>query len=501
MPVSMTPHYLGATDMAIVCVYLVGVTLFGLTFRKGDRSLKSYFLANRSIPWWAISLSIVAAETSTLTIVSVPGLAYAGSWLFLQLVLGYLLGRVIVSVLFLPRYFQGELLTAYQLIGKRFGPGLHQMTSMLFLILRAVAEGVRVFAVSIVVSIAIGTRSTVSIAIICALTLIYTFEGGMPAVIWTDVFQMVLYIGGTLLAVVLLGHRVQGGWKTIHAAAAASGKLTVFHFALNLTDAYTFWAAVLGGAFLTMASHGTDQLMVQRLLSARNLRDARLALLSSGLVILLQFSLFLLIGTGLYYFYGQGNQFLPDRVFPQFIVQEMPVGAAGLVVAAILAAAMSNLSAAVNSLSSSSMVDFYQRWRPQSGDHERVRLSRMLTIFWTSLLFVLALLSKGGGHVVEVGLSIASVAYGAMLGVFLLGTLNSLATEKGAMVGMAGGLLLNIVLWRQAHAWHFVVEGVAMTLPKIAWTWYVLIGSITTYLFGSLASYVQASANRGRVES
>ncbi len=482
------PHTLASWDLAIVCVYLIGVTLFGLSFRKSDRSLKSYFLANRTIPWWAISLSIVAAETSTLTIVSVPGLAYAGSWVFLQLVLGYLLGRVLVSLLFLPRYFRGELLTAYQVIGERFGPRLHQMTSLLFLILRAVAEGVRVFAVSIVISIAIGTGNTLSIGIICALTLLYTFEGGMPAVIWTDVIQMMLYIGGTLVAVILLGARVPGGWRAIHAAASIAGKLTVFHFALNVTEAYTFWAAVLGGSFLTMASHGTDQLMVQRLLSARDLRDSRLALLSSGLVILFQFTLFLLIGTGLYYFYGAGTLMVPDHVFPQFIVHEMPVGAAGLVIAAILAAAMSNLSAAVNSLSSSSMVDFYLRWRPSSGDRERARASRVLTIFWTAVLFVLALLSNGGGHVVEVGLSIASVAYGALLGVFLLGTLNPRSTETGAMIGMAGGLVLNIFLWRQTQTLHFSAGVIRLHLPKVAWTWYVLLGSIGTYLLGSAAS-------------
>ena len=363
-----TTLHLSSLDLVLVALYLVGITLFGLSFRGGDRSLKSYFLADRTIPWWAISLSIVAAETSTLTIISVPGLAYAGNWLFLQLVLGYLLGRVVVSVLFLPRYFRGELLTAYQVIGERFGPRLQQLTSGLFLCLRAVAEGVRVFAVSIVVGIAIGTGDTLSIAIICILTLLYTIEGGMPAVIWTDVIQMFLYIAGTLVAAVLLGHRVAGGWGAIHASAAAAGKLTVFHFALNVTETYTFWAAALGGCFLTMASHGTDQLMVQRLLSARNLRDSRLALLSSGVVILFQFTLFLAIGTGLYFFYGSGQHMVPDRVFALFIVREMPRGAAGLIVAAILAAAMSNLSAAVNSLSSASMVDFYLRWRPS---HER----------------------------------------------------------------------------------------------------------------------------------
>src|ERR1700734_3464699 len=472
-------HRLSSFDLSLVAIYLAGITLFGLQFRSKDRSLKNYFLADRKIPWWAIALSIVAAETSTLTIISVPGLAYTGDWGFLEIVLGYLLGRIVVCIIFLPRYFRGELLTAYEVIGQRFGPRLHKFTAFLFLFLRAAAEGVRVFAVSIVVGIAIGTRDITSIAIICVLTLVYTLEGGMAAVIWTDVVQMALYVAGTIVSVILLGHRIPGGWPAIHTVAASAGKLTIFHFAFSLSQTYTFWAGLMGGCFLTMASHGTDQLMVQRLLAAKNLRQSRIALLSSGGVILVQFALFLAIGTGLYYFYGSAPngvaQASPDRIFPAFIVTEMPHGVAGLMVAAILAAAMSNLSAAVNSLSSSSMVDFYLAWKPDADDRRRARLSRVMTFFWAMLLFVLALLSRGGGHVVEVGLSLASVAYGALLGVFLLGTLTKSATEWGAMIGMIGGLVANILLWKQPH-W--------LPLPKIAWTWFVLIGSLLTFVVG-----------------
>src|ERR1700722_15569097 len=472
-------HRLSSVDLSLVAIYLAGITLFGLQFRSKDRSLKNYFLADRRIPWWALALSIVAAETSTLTIISVPGLAYTGDWGFLQIVLGYLLGRIVVCIMFLPRYFRGELLTAYEVIGERFGPRLHKLTAFLFLFLRAAAEGVRVFAVSIVVGIAIGTRDIVSIAIICTLTLIYTLEGGMAAVIWADVAQMAPCIAGTVVSVILLGHRVPGGWHTIHTVGSAAGKLTIFHFAFSLSETYTFWAGLAGGCFLTMASHGTDQLIVQRLLAAKNLRESRIALLASGVVILVQFALFLAIGTGLYYFYGNVTNGTaprnPDRVFPAFIVTEMPHGVAGLMVAAILAAAMSNLSAAVNSLSSSSMVDFYMAWKPDAEERERARLSRVMTFFWALLLFVLALMSRGGGHVVEVGLSIASVAYGALLGVFLLGPLTKSATETGAMIGMIGGPVANILLWKQPH-W--------LPLPKIAWTWFVLIGSLLTFVLG-----------------
>ena len=486
------PLRLSTPDLLLVAFYLVAVTLFGLRFRNADRSLKSYFLANKRIPWWAIALSIVAAETSTLTIISVPGIAYTGDWGFLQLVLGYLLGRVVICILFLPRYFRGELLTAYQVIGQRFGPRLHKLTAFLFLFMRAAAEGVRVFAVSIVVGIAIGTPDIVSIAIICALTLAYTFEGGMAAVIWTDVVQMTLYLIGTIVSLFTLNRPVPGGWQAVHATAAAAGKLTIFHFALSLSTTYTFWAGVAGGCFLTMASHGTDQLMVQRLLAARNLRESRLALLSSGVVIFVQFALFLAIGTGLYFFYSTASAgsapSSADRIFPTFIVRQMPRGIAGLMVASILAAAMSNLSAAVNSLSSSTMVDLYLQWKPGAGEKHRVALSRMMTVFWTMVLFVLAWMSRGGGHVVEVGLSIASVAYGALLGVFLLGTLSRSATESGAMIGMIGGFAINLFLWKQTHPIAFVVGGMHILLPKIAWTWFVLIGSLFTFALGWVAS-------------
>ncbi len=468
--------------------YLVGITLFGLRFRKRERSLASYFLANKSIPWWAIALSIVAAETSTLTIISVPGLAYSGDWGFLQLVLGYLLGRVVVCILFLPRYFRGELLTAYQVIGERFGPRLHQLTALLFLLLRAAAEGVRVFAVAIVVGLAIGTPDVISIALLCALTLIYTIEGGLAAVIWTDVIQMVIYLFGTLVTAFTLIHKVPGGWPALHSTASASGKLTVFHFALNVTATYTFWSGVIGGCFLTMASHGTDQLMVQRLMAARTLRQSRLALLSSGAVIFVQFALFLAIGTGLYFFNRGAAGVPPDRVFPFFIVQQLPHGLAGLMVAAILAAAMSNLSAAVNSLSSTSVVDLYLKWKPGTDERFRARISRSFMVVWSVVLFGLALLSRGGGHVVEIGLSITSVAYGSLLGVFLLGTLTRRATESSAILGMVCGLVVNILLWQQSHSLHLHAGGFTFTLPKIAWTWFVTIGSLLTFAVGMAGS-------------
>ena len=494
---------LHALDLGLIVVYLIGITLFGLRFRKpADTSLSSYFLAARSVPWWAIALSIVSAETSTLTIISVPGIAYGGNFTFLQLVFGYMVGRLLICILFLPRYFEGELFTAYQLIDRRFGAVLHKVTAGLFLLTRAAAEGVRVYAVSIVVGIAIGTNDIASIVIISMLTLVYTFEGGMAAVIWTDVIQMGLYVAGTIIALFTLGSKIDGGWAAVHTIASAAGKLQMFDFTLNLTSTYTFWAGVIGGAFLTMASHGTDQLMVQRLLAAKNLREARVSLIASGGVVFLQFALFLIIGAGLYVFYGQHPALLTvkgaDRLFPAFIVQQMPIGVAGLLVAAILAAAMSNLSAALNSLSSTTIVDFYLKLRPGASDARRNLLSRTATVGWAAVLVAIAIYSVkvgGKGHVVEMGLSIASVAYGALLGVFLLGTLTRYATQFGATVGMIVGFALNLALYLPKILPVPSLHVGTFALSSIAYTWYVLIGSVVTFAVGSLFS-IRGSSKR-----
>lgn len=477
---------LNALDLAVIVAYLLGVTSFGLHFRKRQRTLKDYFLADRQIPWWAISLSIVAAETSTLTIISVPGLAYETDFRFLQLVLGYLVGRAIISVLLIPQYFRGELVTAYQLIERRFGQKLRALTAGLFLVTRAAAEGVRVFAVAIVVGIALSGllagmsdfgRDVAAIAIVSLLTLIYTFEGGMTAVIWTDVVQLFIYLGGTLVGMFTILHLLPGGWSTVQSLAGSAGKFRVFDFSWNFYSTYTFWSGVIGGAFLTTATHGTDQLIVQRLLAARSERQSKAALMTSGLAVLVQFWLFLLVGTMLFVFYRLVPPAVPfargDVIFPTFIVTKMPHGVSGLLISAILAAAMSNLSAALNSLSSTTVVDFYSRWRPRATEERRMRISRVATIVWGLVLFLLAILARHGGRVLEVGLSITSVAYGSLLGVFLLGVLTRRATENGAMVGMLCGFLLNLYLW------HFT---------RVPFTWYVAIGSITTSVIGLAAS-------------
>jgi SSS family solute:Na+ symporter len=470
-------------DLFIIAVYLAGITLFGLRFRKRQKSVRDYFLADRNIPWWAISLSIVAAETSTLTIISIPGLAYDSNLTFLQVVMGYVVGRVIISVVLLPHYFRGDLYTAYQLIERRFGPHLRTVTAALFLLTRAAAEGVRVYAVSIVVSIALGTGEVASIAIITLLTLIYTFEGGLAAVIWTDVVQTFIYVGGTLVGLATILHLVPGGWSGVQEIAGGLHKFQVFDTStlryfpfLDLAKPYTLWAGIIGGAFLTTASHGTDQLIVQRLLAARNQRQSTLALLSSGIAILFQFALFLIVGVMLFAYYQVPSSTFTkaDRIYPTFIVTHMPRGIAGLLIAAILAAAMSNLSAALNSLSSSSMMDFYFRFRTEGDDKQRLRLSRLATVVWAVVLFGLAVIALHRvGRVVEVGLQIASVAYGALLGVFLLGVLTKRANQSGAIAGMICGFGIELYLWLGT---------------RVPWTWWVAIGTVVTFAVGYAAS-------------
>src|SRR3954471_3099215 len=354
-------------DYLVLAAYLVGITVFGVLFRKSQKTVKDYFVGAKNIHWVIISLSIVATETSTLTLIGVPAIAYAnyavpeqgGSYTYLQVVIGYVIARFIISFLFIPAYFRGEILTAYKLLENRFGTGTKNFAASLFLVMRALAEGVRIFAASIVLTAVLGTSlpdlpnlTLWSIVIVGVLTLVYTFEGGIAAVIWTDLIQLIIYIGGSLVAAYMLLTLVPGGWSQIFAEGSASGKFQVFSFKLSSNLPFTFWAGVIGGTFLTMASHGTDQLLVQRLLTCKGQRDSQKALILSGFVVFFQFALFLTIGVMLFAFYQANPLTTPlesnDQVFPFFIVHQLPHGIAGLVIAAIFAAAMSNLSGSLN---------------------------------------------------------------------------------------------------------------------------------------------------------
>jgi SSS family transporter len=477
-------------DLAVILAYLIGITLFGARFRKGQSTLKDYFLGGREAPWWAIGFSIVSAETSTLTVIGTPALSFGGDFGFLQVVLGYLVARILIIAVFLPTYFRGEMYTAYEVMQRRFGVRIRRLTAGLFLVLRALAEGVRVFAISIVISIILGTGQMSSIVLIVALTLFYTFEGGMTAVIWTDVVQMFLYVAGAIVSLFVLMSLIDGGWAHVVQAGLAANKFRVFDFGFSLTPefftkTYSFWAGLIGGCFLTTASHGTEQLMVQRLLSARDEKESRAALLSSWAVIFFQFTLFLIIGVGLWVYYAQQKLAPPspaDRIYPEFIWNHLPPGIAGLVIAAILAAAMSNLSAALNSLASTTVMDFYKPMTSgDRGEDFYLKMARVVTLAWGGILFAIALVAENWGSVLQAGLSIASILYGSLLGVFLLGLLTKRTRENAAMAGMTAGFVLMLYI---------------KFYTPIAWTWYVLIGTSVTFGVAYALSFVLPSQDK-----
>jgi solute:Na+ symporter, SSS family len=469
-------------DLAVVIAYVIAITAFGARFRKGQRTLHDYFLGGRRLPWWAITLSIVCAETSILTIISTPGIAYRGNMGFLQLVFGYLVARVVVSFLLIPRYFAGELFTAYQLIERRFGHGLRLFTAGMFLITRALAEGVRVFAISIVIAIIFKTGVAASLLIIFALTVLYTLEGGLAAVIWTDVIQLSIYITGSVVALFIALHAIPGGWGEVaRVAQAAGGKFSVFNFHFDWSQPYLFWTGLVGGMFLNTASHGTDQMIVQQLLAARTRRQSQGALLATGIVVLLQFTLFLIVGVALYAFYRHfppPTPFdRPDAVYPTFVITQLPVGLCGLLTAAILAAGMANLSAALNSLASTSVMDFYKPFVcPNADDRHYLRVSRVVTLIWGAVIITIALAAQNlGRSALELALTVASVPYGSMLGIFLLGVLTRRASSRGALAGALAALA----------ALAYVIRS-----TSIAWTWYVAIGTVVTFTVGMAVSLI-----------
>ena len=493
-------------DLIVIVVYLAGTVAFGAWFSRTQHNVKDYFVGGRRVPWWAIMGSIVATETSTVTFISIPGVAFTGNMTFLQLVMGYMLGRIVVSIVFVPAYFRGELLTVYQILGVRFGSGVKRLAAGLFLVTRSLADGVRLFATGLVLAALLlampGTEETArawvpglnptitilvaSVAVMGLTTIIYTYLGGMSAVIWTDVVQLVIYLVGAGLAAVILLDRIPGGWAEVVRVGRDANKFTIFDFTWDITKNYTFWSGVIGGAFLTTATHGTDQLMVQRYLCSSSPRQARVALLSSGVVIFAQFVLFLVIGVMLYVFYnGPGaneiaaftvnGRIQSDRIFPHFIVSHLPSGVVGLVIAAVFAAAMSTLSSSLNSSSATSMADFYMPARKASDEHY-LRVSKGLTAFWGVVQICVALIAiQFSTRVVDEVLGIASFTNGIILGVFLLGTFAPRVRQRSAFVGIIAGTAVMLA-----------VKGFQLA----SWQWYVLIGSVVTFVVGVLASRI-----------
>jgi SSS family solute:Na+ symporter len=480
-----------AIDYAIVIAYLVGMAVFGVISGGKQTSTRDYFLGSRNLPWWAVCFAIVATETSTLTFISIPGLAYLTNLNFLQITFGYLLGRIMVSALLLPSYSTGELMTAYQLLGSRFGPGMRNLASITFMFTRVLADGVRLFATAIPLAILMkgwnafsGVPNDLvyvsSIVVMAGITLTYTYLGGVRAVIWTDVVQMFIYLAGAVgAAAVIITKLADGG---INAIPPEKFNVINLQFDLStlLATAYTLPASIIGGAFLSMASHGTDQIIVQRLLTVKTLRGSRKALIGSGLAVIIQFAIFLFIGLLLYAYYGGASLDAlqlgkADEIFPKFIIESMPSGLAGIIIAGLLAAAMSTLSGSVNSLSSATINDIYKPYFSRASTESRdLFLSRMSSLFWCALLVGVAIffITNTSKALVELALSITSVTYGGLLGAFLLGVLFKGIRQRDAIAGFTAGILVMVLVFTQTN---------------IVWTWYTFIGTCTTLAAGNLS--------------
>jgi len=504
-------------DFVVLLLYLIAVAVFGIYASGSQQSSKDYFLGGRDMPWWAVLFSVVATETSTLTFISIPAVAYGGNLTFLQLTIGYILGRVAVAIWFLPAYFKGEISTAYEFLSQRFGGVMQRTASYTFIVTRVLADGVRLFATAIPLAIILRLAGAfpewsdlqlyaVAISVIALITLLYTFLGGIRAVIWMDVIQMGVYLGGALFAAVLIAVDLPFSLSESLAILRADEKLQLFNWGGGLSlrdflaDPYVFWVAVFGGAVFSVASHGTDQLIVQRLLATRNLRDSQKAMVWSGIGAALQFAFFLVIGLMLYLFYsaaspGELGLQTTDEIFALFIVEEIPPGVAGLIIAALVAAAMSSLSSSLNALASASTFDILKpRFGRSWSELDELRVSRWTTIFWGVILtgsaFLFTWLQLTGGErpaIVELGLGIASYTYGGLLGVFLLGLLFEKPDRTDAIIGFFAGLIS--LLFMVPGPPQELLPGAGLAL---AWPLYTLVGSLIVIVVANLSMWMRA---------
>jgi SSS family transporter len=473
-------------DYLIVGVYLIAVAVFGKIRGGKQKNVKEYFIGSKEVPWWVISFSIVAAETSTLTFISIPGLSYLTNLNFLQLTFGYFIGRIIVAAYFLPAYHKGELTTAYSYLENRFGKKTRSFASIVFLFTRTASDGVRLFATAIPLYLLIDISPILAIIIIAIVALLYTYTGGLKGVIWVDAVQMFIYIGGAIISIYFLLHLIPGNMTEIFSLPEISKKLNIINFGFSgginnfFSQPYTLLSGIIGGAFLSMSSHGTDQLIVQRLLAARSLADSKKAIITSGVVVIFQFALFLILGVLLYAYYGS-MEIRSDEIFPKFIIEVLPTGIKGIIIAGLFAAALSTLAGSITSLSSSSVMDLYLSFKKSVDEKKSLLLSKLLTIFWSVMLIISAFIfMESPRAVVELALSIASFTYGGLLGTFLLGLINKKARQEDAIAGFTSGIFVMIAV---------------ISLKLVAWTWFILIGVTVTLIIGSLLASLTKDEN------
>lgn len=473
---------LSALDYAVIGVYLLAITAFGSWFGRYQKTTRDYFLTDRTVPWWAICFTIVATETSTLTFIGIPATAYAGNMTFLQLALGYIIGRVLVSALFIPAYFRGELFTSYELLQRRFGTRVKTLAAIIFLATRSLADGIRLFTTALVIGVVTGLPVTWVVLILGTAMIVYTMRGGVSAVIWTDVVQMFVYLAGAAAVALALLTQIPGGWDEIVRVGRETSRFTMFDLSFDLTRPYTLWAGVFGGIALTLSTHGTDQFLVQRLLSAQSARAASRGLVLSGFIVFVQFTLFLLIGVMLFAFYQHTSPpealTRTDQILPFFVVQHVPHGLAGFIVAAIVAAA---LSPSLNAMAATTISDFYLPYvNPSADQATQMRVSKLATVVWGLVQLGVAVGAQlMERSVLDAGLAVLSFASGPVLGAFLIATLMSGVSEAPVFWGMVTGLV--------------VMSGVWWATP-VAFTWYVLIGATTTCAVALLLSMARSTA-------
>ncbi|GAA1984536.1 sodium:solute symporter [Isoptericola halotolerans] len=481
---------LHTVDLVVIVAYLAATAWLGLKLSGKQKGLRDYFLGSRKLPWWAVCLSVVATETSALTVVGTPVMSFLGNISFLQMAIGYLLGRIVVAFLMLPRYYDGEMVTAYAYLGKRFGQSTQTTAGVTFLFTRLLADGVRVLAAAIPLKLildgmGIPTNYFTIIVVLAVVTIAYTFIGGIKAVVWVDVAQMLLYVLGGILAIVVISVQTGGGWLT---DAAEAGKLQMFVFSGNpISDPSSFIPSVLGGAVFAMASHGADQLVVQRLLACRSKVEAQKAIIWSGVVVFFQFAVFLLVGLALWGYYDQRTPadlglVRDDEIFPLFIIEGLPQGLSGLLLAAILAAAMSTLSSSLSALSSSTVTDVYAKLRRSPvTDEQGLRVGRWATIGWGLAFIAPAVFFQSDeGNIVVLALGIAGITYGGLLGAFVFGIFNKRARAKDANIAFVAAIGVNL--------YFFVMEKYVTGEIWLAWQWYPLLGVIVTFAVGGLLS-------------
>jgi SSS family solute:Na+ symporter len=493
--------YFNFSDWLVILVYLAGVIALGVWFGKDQHNTRDYFLGSRNIPWWGIGASIVATETSALTIIGVPAIAYGGNILFLQMIIGYVIARVILAVVMVPHYMKGEIYSPYQLLEQHLGRGPRRLAGACFLLVETMSAGVRVYVACIPIRLMLGERVCSlgglvdpilgAILLFVLLSLVYTYVGGVKAVVWTDAVQMVLFLAGGLFAVFYIPTLIDGGWSAALAKASEAGKLTWLNTDFTLGAPFNIWMGVIGGTVMVMSTHGADQLIVQRVLSCANVAEGRKALVFSGVIIFPLFVIFLLTGVMLWVFYQAHPMQIPlpesrpgikanDFIFPIFMMTEVPHVMRGFLIVAILAAAMSSISSAISALASVSTMDFMRQMMKPRSEAFFLRLSKYSTLFWAALLIGVAWLSREVQFVLNAAFSLRGLTSGALLGGLVIAIFWRQVGARAAVAGMlASVLLMNFLYWPAnldtTRAWWLETFG-----GEIFWPWFTLIGATTT---------------------